>query len=65
MGWWFQREGRAKRMLRERERERERERPMLIDLWKERMRESRWGFYKFDMWKERVREPLGCGHLNT
>ena len=23
MGWWFQREGRAKRLLRERERERE------------------------------------------
>ena len=61
MGWWFQREGRAKRMLRERERER----PMLRDLWKERMRESRWGFYKFGMWRERVRESLGCVHLNT
>ena len=63
MGWWFRREGRAKRMLSETERERER--PMLRDLWKERMRESRWGFYKFDMWRERVREPLGCVHLNT
>ena len=36
MGWWFRREGRAKRMLRERERER----TLLWDLGGKRERES-------------------------